>query len=851
MGGLSFSDRAARSMWRMVPKRAVSGAIGWGVSLGIPAPLRTLMLSRFARIYGIDVSEAEKPLGGIRRLRRVLHAQIAARRAPDRRRARARRFARRRHHRRVRAGDGGQIDSGEGERLRPRRRCSTTRRRRRGWRAAPTSSPTFRPRTTTACIRPSAGGSSAGGTSPGRCSRSAPRASGASPGLFVRNERFITLIEMDGGGLVAVVMVAAVGVGHVTVSYDPEVATHRPEFFRAALRHRQYDQPKPIRRGDELGIFHLGSTTIVVFEPRPGRARRAGGRRVREDGRRYRSGGVNDREPPRLKPGVEGPRRPFARVEGPHAWGREGGGDVTKVAPTARRRGGSVRRGRASAAVRSASAPGDFSTPVGAQADDDPAARHSRRRRQGAGAVTGRAGDRGDGRDPPSSNSRDQPSRPRPSLRGGCSGCRRDPAPSNAGRRDPGRDARPPPPPPVPGDDDPFAGGAPARSDIDAEAAALAAEAAAVRALDSGPLTPPPEVVVGAADAVAEMAPETPTPPPEVVAAPPTPHRSSRRRARRRPRSRRRERRAPRSSAPRRRRPQVAAVRRTPPPEITVTRTPPPEVVMRGESGARHHRDADAAARARRGDAHARPEVAAVRTPPPRRRLLEPDRRRRRRSRGRGRSGHAAAGTEAGARSRSRAPEPTAAGRPCLAMQRRRRRPRGPAGGGAVGCRGRGSGGGDRCDGEVDGDEHVEMMEGADEAVATTRARGPGPVAADADAQERGAAPDSGQPPADARARADRPGRRRRGRAIAGAAPILPEALAQRPRRPKRSKPWFEEVFDEDYLRTLPFMRAGPDAARGRVHLGCAAHRRRRRRSWTSRAATAGTPSSWCSAATT
>jgi SAM-dependent methyltransferase len=41
----------------------------------------------------------------------------------------------------------------------------------------------------------------------------------------------------------------------------------------------------------------------------------------------------------------------------------------------------------------------------------------------------------------------------------------------------------------------------------------------------------------------------------------------------------------------------------------------------------------------------------------------------------------------------------------------------------------------------------------------------------------------------------------------AGAA-TLPEALAQRPRRAKRSKPWFEEVFDEDYLRTLPFMSA-------------------------------------------
>ncbi len=34
-----------------------------------------------------------------------------------------------------------------------------------------------------------------------------------------------------------------------------------------------------------------------------------------------------------------------------------------------------------------------------------------------------------------------------------------------------------------------------------------------------------------------------------------------------------------------------------------------------------------------------------------------------------------------------------------------------------------------------------------------------------------------------------------------------PEALSQRPRS-KRQKPWFEEVFDEDYLRTLPFMTA-------------------------------------------
>lgn len=34
----------------------------------------------------------------------------------------------------------------------------------------------------------------------------------------------------------------------------------------------------------------------------------------------------------------------------------------------------------------------------------------------------------------------------------------------------------------------------------------------------------------------------------------------------------------------------------------------------------------------------------------------------------------------------------------------------------------------------------------------------------------------------------------------------VPEALEERPRRPRRSKPWYEEVFDENYLRTLPFM---------------------------------------------
>ena len=63
-------------------------------------------------------------------------------------------------------------------------------------------------------------------------------------------------------------MVAAVGVGHITAAYDSDVATHRRALRpRGRAPARRYDSPRPIARGDELGTFHLGSTTIAVFEP--------------------------------------------------------------------------------------------------------------------------------------------------------------------------------------------------------------------------------------------------------------------------------------------------------------------------------------------------------------------------------------------------------------------------------------------------------------------------------------------------------------------------------------------------------------------------------------------------------
>jgi phosphatidylserine decarboxylase len=85
-------------------------------------------------------------------------------------------------------------------------------------------------------------------------------------GLFARNERFVTVID-GAAGLSVVVMVAAVGVGHITASYDPEVATHAPGFATGGVRRKRFADPPGIARGGELGVFNLGSTTIAVFEP--------------------------------------------------------------------------------------------------------------------------------------------------------------------------------------------------------------------------------------------------------------------------------------------------------------------------------------------------------------------------------------------------------------------------------------------------------------------------------------------------------------------------------------------------------------------------------------------------------
>jgi len=278
-------------------------------------------------------------------------------------------------------------------------------------------------------------------------------------------------------------------------------------------------------------------------------------------------------------------------------------------------------------------------------------------------------------------------------------------------------------PPPLP-TDNPFAG-----SDLDTEAAVLAAEAAAVRALDSGPLTPPPELnIAGPTPPPATAAVEDqPTPPP--VAASPTP-------------------------------PPLGAVPSAAP-------TPPPLAVealapASGEIDVPESRSPELPVHVPPAVEVAAVAEAAIPELPVEGALPE--------------SPMASEGSSASSDLAHPVDETPAPAAPDLSVEA-----------------------------DVEGVDEVEVEEspetdgvaaGADGVrVATGRAPTPPPI------------PGSFVKPAGADARPPTPPPVPDVAPLLPALPILPEPLSQRPRRPKRSKPWFEEVFDEDYLRTLPFLR--------------------------------------------
>lgn len=88
------------------------------------------------------------------------------------------------------------------------------------------------------------------------------------PRLFVRNQRVNIVVESEALGTVSVIMVGATIVGRIT--------TTALGGDRTPVGEHPINPPLAVRRGDELGTFHLGSTVVLLL-PGSGRLSRAAG----------------------------------------------------------------------------------------------------------------------------------------------------------------------------------------------------------------------------------------------------------------------------------------------------------------------------------------------------------------------------------------------------------------------------------------------------------------------------------------------------------------------------------------------------------------------------------------------
>jgi phosphatidylserine decarboxylase len=81
--------------------------------------------------------------------------------------------------------------------------------------------------------------------------------------LFCVNERLTTFLKTPRGPC-AVVSVGATAVGRIRAVYD-DVVTNAKRTRR--VTRKMYDQPIPVEKGGELAIFEMGSTVVLLFAP--------------------------------------------------------------------------------------------------------------------------------------------------------------------------------------------------------------------------------------------------------------------------------------------------------------------------------------------------------------------------------------------------------------------------------------------------------------------------------------------------------------------------------------------------------------------------------------------------------
>ena len=97
---------------------------------------------------------------------------------------------------------------------------------------------------------------------PGRLFSVAHDYTEAVPNLFARNERVACIFETEAGPM-AVVLVGAMFVGSIETVWAGEITPPQGK----GIEVKKYDTATPIRleRGDELGRFNMGGSTVIVL----------------------------------------------------------------------------------------------------------------------------------------------------------------------------------------------------------------------------------------------------------------------------------------------------------------------------------------------------------------------------------------------------------------------------------------------------------------------------------------------------------------------------------------------------------------------------------------------------------
>ena len=256
----ALRERLVIDVLRLTPKGALSHVIGWGARRKLPKILRAPLYRGFARQVGANLDEVERPLAEYARFndfftRNLVPGARSISSAPG--------IA-------VMPCDGRVAEFGDvvdGRMIQCKGRDSSLRgllgddAMALGFAGGRFATIYLSPKDYHRVHSPAEGTITGWHHLPGAFYPVNPAAVKHVAGLFTVNERIVTYLDTPLGAC-ALVMVAATGVGHMTMAYDA-VETHRKR--RKPYRVR-YDAPRPIERGGELGAFNLGSTVVMVWQ---------------------------------------------------------------------------------------------------------------------------------------------------------------------------------------------------------------------------------------------------------------------------------------------------------------------------------------------------------------------------------------------------------------------------------------------------------------------------------------------------------------------------------------------------------------------------------------------------------